>query len=127
MVLVKARAAQRTLLMPLDAVQEVVLMAQLQQVGHGHDGLDGLLDLRGTAVPVYRFGPSDVDALDELVLVASQSDGPVGIVVSDMEVCVVDDEEVTTRTMNDGPTRFVRLDGSLHRLVDPRFEKVLDV
>ncbi len=80
--LVTFRLGQREYATPLAAVREVVRLQGLADLPGMRPPLAGVLDLRGTALPVLdlRIGAGPDDPGDVLVLERGQSDGSNGLV-----------------------------------------------
>src|ERR1700691_984 len=72
---------------PLDSVREIVPMAQLSSPPGLPSGLAGVLDLRGTAVPIVRLDrlfdlPDQQPGLHTPMIVLHGVIGPIGILVN---------------------------------------------
>jgi len=114
---------------PLQAVREIVPMASLSSPPGLPSGLEGFLDLRGTAIPIVRLDrlfdlPAQQPGLYTPMIILRGVLGPIGILVDRVRgissipsTQLVDIPE--DRTFQGCATASVELDGDLIHLLSP--------
>jgi len=114
---------------PLEAVREIVPMASLSSPPGLPSGLEGFLDLRGTAIPIVRLDrlfdlPEQHPGLYTPMIILRGVLGPIGIVVDSVRgiapmpsARLIDIPE--NRTLQGCGTASVELDGELIHLLSP--------
>jgi purine-binding chemotaxis protein CheW len=114
---------------PLQAVREIVPMASLSTPPGLPSGLEGFLDLRGTAIPIVRLDrlfrlPEQQPGLYTPMIILRGVQGPIGILVDRVRGIVampstqlVDIPE--DRTFHGCASASVELDGELIHLLAP--------
>ena len=114
---------------PLQAVREIVPMASLSSPPGLPSGLEGFLDLRGTAIPIVRLDrlfdlPEQQPGLYTPMIILRGVLGPIGILVDRVRGIVslpstelVDIAE--DQTFQGCATASVKLDGDLVHLLSP--------
>jgi purine-binding chemotaxis protein CheW len=114
---------------PLEAVREIVPMASLSAPPGLPSGLEGFLDLRGTAIPIVRLDrlfdlPEQQPGLYTPMIILRGVLGPIGILVDRVRGIVsIPSTQLADipeeRTFQGCATASVELDGDLTHLLSP--------
>jgi len=110
---VAVRAAQRSWLVPLSEVVEVLPMMSLSPLRGARGACRGLLNLRGQLLPVFDLAGEDAPlGADRYILVARAARSLVGVAVDDvLGVSRFSPDSVALCPVGDGQSRLVAREG----------------